>query len=88
MEKVGTIIPGNAVLLSSLKHRSLVEDIKYAYVPMASIGSAIGVQTKSMDSVIEIASIINQVNYWEEGANSDKLGLKGLNAEEINTLVS
>jgi opine dehydrogenase len=79
--------PG-AMAPSSLKHRYLVEDIMYAYVPMASIGKTLGVKTRTMDSVIDIASIINEVNYWEEGANSEKLGIKDLNVREINRFVS
>ncbi len=81
-----TPTPG-AMAPANLKHRYLVEDIQYAFVPMASVANSIGVETPSMNAVIHIASILNATDYMQYGANIEKLGLAGLNKTEMNTFV-
>jgi opine dehydrogenase len=69
---------------SDLNHRYLVEDIKYGIVPIASIGKTLGIETPNMNAVVRIASVLNEVDYWKEGVTARKLGLDGLNAEQMN----
>jgi len=56
-----------------LDHRYLLEDIGYGLVPITSIAKVIGVQTPTIDSLINIASILNNVNHWEAGLTAKKL---------------
>jgi len=67
----------------SLSHRYITEDIPYGLVAWASLGDALSVDTPIMDALVEIGSAIMGKNCWKEGRNLEKMGLKGLNAEQI-----
>ena len=56
-------------------------------VPIASFGRLVGISTPTIDSIIEIAGAMHDVDYWEKGRTVDKLGLKGLNLDQIHQLV-
>ena len=73
---------------SDLRHRYLVEDMSYGIVPIASIGRTLGVETPNMNAAIRVASILSEVDYWEEGVTARKLGLEGLDAEQMNRYAS
>jgi opine dehydrogenase len=67
----------------SLSHRYVTEDIPYGLVAWASLGDASGVDTPIMDALIEIGSAIMGRNCWKGGRNLQKMGLEGLNLEQI-----
>jgi opine dehydrogenase len=67
----------------SLNHRYLTEDIIYGLVPMSSLAKVAGTKTPTLDSIITLASIANQTNYWTEGITLDKLGLQGMSLSQI-----
>jgi opine dehydrogenase len=73
---------------SDLKHRYLVEDVMYGLVPMAEIAKIAKIRTPTFDSVITLAGIANQVNYWREGMTVDKLGLHSMSPERMVEFVS
>ena len=68
---------------STLQARQISEDVPYGLVPLASFGNLLRVDTPIIDSIINIASAINQTNYWNEGLTVEKMGLAGLNKSEI-----
>lgn len=68
-----------------LDHRYLLEDIGYGLVPMASIAKVIGVQTPTIDSLINIASILNNVNHWETGLTAKKVGMLDTDLAKIKS---
>jgi len=67
----------------SLENRYVTEDIPYGLVAWASLGDALGVDTPVMDSLVEIGSIIMGKNCWRDGRNLKKMGLAGLDLEQI-----
>jgi opine dehydrogenase len=67
----------------SLNHRYLTEDITYGLVPMSSLAKVAGTKTPTFDSIITLASIANQVDYWSEGITLDKLGLHAMSVGQI-----
>lgn len=67
----------------SLKARYISEDVPYGLVPIASLGLLYDVPTPAIDANIEIASLLNGVDYWKEGRTAERLGLAGLTGEEI-----
>jgi len=67
----------------SLFHRYVTEDIPYGLVTLANFGDLLKINTPAIDSIINIASIANQANYWEMGRNLSNLGLSGLSKEGI-----
>ena len=71
------------VLRMSMKSRYLTEDVPYGLVPAASLGDMLGVQTPTMKTIIHLASVINEVDYWREGRTVEKLGIAGLNIEKL-----
>lgn len=68
---------------SNFQHRYIVEDVPYGLVPTSSLGDVVGVQTPTMKALIQLASVINGVNYWKEGHNAEKMGLVGKTSEQI-----
>ena len=67
----------------SLNHRYLTEDVIYGLVPMSSLAKVAGIKTPTIDSIITLASIANQVDYWSEGITLNKLGLQGMSLNQI-----
>lgn len=66
----------------SLKYRYVVEDVPYGLVPLASLGEHLGVPTQTIRSIIQIASVMNQTDYWAEGRTVEKLGLAKMSAKD------
>jgi opine dehydrogenase len=71
----------------TLKYRYVSEDVPYGLVPLASLGKSLGVSTPVIRGIIEISSAMNDTDYWLEGRTVEKMGLTGLNSEEIIKLV-
>lgn len=67
--------------------RYIFEDVPCSLVPIASFGRLAGISTPTIDSVIELASVMHGVDYCEKGRTVDKLGLEGLNIDQIYRLV-
>lgn len=70
-----------------LNHRYIQEDVPMSLVPIASIGDMLGVPTPTAKSIIHLANIIHQQDYWEKGRTVDKMGIMGLSVREIRLLV-
>jgi len=73
----GIIAPRN------LNHRYITEDIPMSLVPISSLGDHLKVETKTINSIIQLASIIHGIDYFKYGRNIDNLGLEGLAVKEI-----
>jgi opine dehydrogenase len=71
----------------SLDNRYVTEDIPYGLVAWASLGDAVGVDTPVMDSLIELGSVIMGKNCWREGRNLEKMGLAGLDRNQIKVFL-
>lgn len=72
---------------TTIQHRYIFEDIATGLVPIASLGEMLGVATPNIKLVIEQASSLLDVDFWETGRTVEKLGLKGLTADKITELV-
>jgi opine dehydrogenase len=73
----------------SLDHRYLNEDVGYGLVFLADLGRQLGVDTPIMDSVIALTSRLMSRDYRGEAARTPvSLGIAGLDAEELEELVS
>jgi opine dehydrogenase len=71
----------------SLDNRYVTEDIPYGLVAWASLGDAVGVDTPVMDGLIELGSVIMGKNCWREGRNLEKMGLAGLDRNQIKVFL-
>jgi len=72
----------------NLKHRYLTEDVIYGLVPMTEIAKVAKVETPTFNSIITLASIANEVDYWREGMTLDKLGLGGMSLKQMVEFVN
>lgn len=71
----------------TLDHRYMHEDMMHGLVPMIAIGQAAGVNSPVMQSLVRIASVVNDIDYWEEGLNGKRLGWEGKNVREIKKML-
>jgi len=53
----------------------------------ASLGRLLGVPTPAYDSIIHIASLLNETEYYKIGRNLANLKLDGLSAAQLNEYV-
>ncbi|MCK9268370.1 MAG: NAD/NADP octopine/nopaline dehydrogenase family protein [Alkaliphilus sp.] len=66
--------------------RYIYEDVPYGLVPMESIAHVLGIKTPAITSVIDIAQLMTNRNFREEGRTANKLGLGGLSVAEMHML--
>jgi len=67
--------------------RYITEDIPMSLVPIAEFGRALGIKTKVIDSLIDIADSIFKKDYRKIGRNLSRLGLNGLNLDQIRNIL-
>ncbi len=70
----------------TLMHRYLFEDVPMSLVPMSSLGDLLNVPTPSIDALIHLACVLHGTDYWHEGRTVEKLGLSGMDVEQIRFL--
>ena len=67
----------------SMQDRYVTEDVPMGVTLTASLGRKLGVPTPTYDSIIHIASLVNETDYYKTGRNLANLKLDGLSAGEI-----
>ena len=68
---------------SSMKSRYICEDIPYGLVPTAHLARKFNVDIPIIDATINLASVINQTDYYREGRSLRELGIADLSQEEL-----
>jgi opine dehydrogenase len=68
-------------------HRYVTEDVPMSLVPLASIGRMLGVPVPMMETVINIANVMHDKDYWKEGRTVQHMGLEGLSVKSIRQRV-
>ena len=58
-----------------LKDRFVTEDVPYGMVLLSTLGDFLGIPTPTHDAVIQLASVINRIDYWKTGRGMKQLGL-------------
>jgi len=58
-----------------MRDRYVTEDVPYGMVLLSTLGSLIGVPTPTHDAVIQLASVVNRIDYWKTGRGMKELGL-------------
>ncbi|MEA2918882.1 MAG: opine dehydrogenase [Bradyrhizobium sp.] len=72
---------------ADFSHRYISEEVPTQIVPSASIGRQLGVATPIMDATIALASAVAGSDYAVEGWTAVSLGIDGLDADAIRTLL-
>ncbi len=71
----------------TLNHRYITEDVPMSLVPIAALGQCYGVSVRAMDSIIRLACIVHQTDYWRRGRTLDRLGIEQLSVGELEHYV-
>ena len=70
-----------------LDHRYLNEDVGYGLVFMSGLGRQVGVETPTMDAIIQVASVLMDRDYRSEALRTPaSLDIAGLSAEQLGKL--
>jgi len=67
----------------TLNHRYIFEDVPMSLVPIAAFGQRYGVSVNCVDSIIRLACIIHQTDFWRRGRTLEKLGIAQLSVGEL-----
>ncbi len=73
---------------TTLNHRYITEEVPMSLVPIAALGQRYGVSVRGMDSIIRLASIIHQTDYWRRGRTLEKLGIEAVSVNELTRYVN
>jgi opine dehydrogenase len=68
---------------TSPRNRYVSEDCPFLLVPVYEFGRLLGIRTPVTESLITIASVYNDTNYFQTGRTLAKLGLGGMSKEQI-----
>jgi len=68
---------------NSMTSRFVIEDIPFILVPWYELGLKAGIEAKTIKLMIDLASIINGVDYQSDGRSLKNLGLEDMSKSEI-----
>ena len=68
-------------------HRYLTEDVPMSMVPIASLAQMYNVATTTLNSIIQLSSVIIKRDFIKEGRTVDNLEIKGLSVKQLRKLV-
>ncbi len=71
----------------SMQDRYVTEDVPMGVTLTASLGRTLGIPTPTYDSIIHIASLVNETDYYRTGRNLANLKLDGLSAAQLTQYV-
>lgn len=67
---------------ATMQHRYVSEDIPYSLVPIATLGQKLNLKTTNMESIINLACMCNNENYWSTGRTAEELGFREVKISE------
>jgi len=70
----------------TLQHRYILEDVPTGLVPIASLGALAGVPTPNIMTIVNLASRLLGIDFWETGRTVENLGLKGVSVNEVKRI--
>ncbi|MBN4063106.1 MAG: NADP transhydrogenase subunit alpha [Alkaliphilus sp.] len=72
---------------ATVNTRYIFEDVPQSLVPISDMGRYLGINTPTIDSMIHIASILHDIDYYKKGRKVVDMGIEGLTLEEIKSYV-
>ncbi|MBI4787821.1 MAG: NAD/NADP octopine/nopaline dehydrogenase family protein [Chloroflexi bacterium] len=72
----------------SLDTRYIWEDVPTGLVPMVALARVAGVEMPACAGLVNIACALHRRDYWEEGRNTRRLAIEGLNIAQVKAMVS
>ncbi len=71
---------------TTLRVRYISEDVPSSLVPIASVGKKFGVETPTINTIIQLASVLNQTDYKAIGRTVERLGIADMTLKELRLL--
>lgn len=71
----------------TMKFRYVSEDVPYLLVPVSEMGDKASIATTVINSIINIAGVINNENYRESGRGLKAMGLNDMSIVEVMQLI-
>ena len=68
---------------ATLQHRYIQEDVPMSLVPLASMGRRFGVSVRSMESIIHLACVAHDRDYWKYGRTMAGLRIDQMSRSEL-----
>ena len=68
---------------NDIRSRYLTEDAPCGLVPWSQLAGVVGVETRTIDSIVDLYSVFHETDWWKEGTLLSDLGLEGMSVEEI-----
>ena len=72
---------------ATMHDRFIAEDVPFVLVPWCELASMVGVKVPMMRAIVELASVINNINYFETGRNLRRMGVNGMSKLDLIHLV-
>ena len=73
---------------TTLMHRYITEDVPMSLVPIAALGERYGVRVDAINSMVRLASIVHQTDYWRRGRTLEVMGIEQLSVSELQEFVT
>jgi opine dehydrogenase len=71
-----------------LGYNHVPDEVPNSLVPLASLADVVGVPTPAVRAVVDLASVMTDVDWWAAGRTVDSLGLAGLDADGMREFVA
>jgi opine dehydrogenase len=68
---------------TSLQDRYLTEDLPCGLLPISQLGDLLGVETPTVDAIIQFGSLVCEHDFWTTGRNLNSLGLANMEPGQI-----
>lgn len=72
---------------ATMDTRYIFEDVPQSLVPIADMGRYLGIRTSTIDSLIHLASVMHNKDYYMHGRKVVDMGIDGMSLEEIKSYV-
>jgi opine dehydrogenase len=66
-----------------LQLNNILDEVPNSLVPLASFGDLVGIDTPAIDSLINLACTMIDIDFWSEGRTLESLGLAKMSPKEI-----
>lgn len=72
----------------ALSHRYLTEDVPYLLVPLSEMGDIAGIETPTVDAIINLAGIVNGTDFKSSGRGLKAMGFTAPSVENISKMLN
>jgi opine dehydrogenase len=71
-----------------LGYNHIPDEVPNSLVPLASLGASLGVPTPAIATLVDLACVMTDIDWWSAGRTVASLGLDGMTADEMRDFVA